>query len=56
MGWEREILVLKENYGEEFRLLLFKSKKCKLFELKIEDIRIKPSFRIFLKIDVLRFG
>jgi hypothetical protein len=26
------------------------------FELKIEEIRIKPRFGIFSKIDILRFG
>jgi hypothetical protein len=37
--WEREILGPKENCEEEFRLMQF--------ELKTEEIRIKPSFGIF---------
>jgi hypothetical protein len=32
------------------------NKKIQTFELKIEEIRIKPSFGIFSKIDILRFG
>jgi hypothetical protein len=30
--------------------------KKQTFELKIEEIGIKPSFGIFSKIDILRFG
>jgi hypothetical protein len=32
------------------------NKKIKTFELKTEEIRIKPSFDFFSKIDNLRFG
>jgi hypothetical protein len=32
------------------------NKKNQTFKLKIDDIRIKPSFEIFSKIDILRLG
>jgi hypothetical protein len=55
MAWERGILWLKKIMEKNLGCCNL-NKKNQTFELKTEEIRIKQSFGIFSKLDILRFG
>jgi hypothetical protein len=55
MKWDRKERLLSQKKIVEKNLGCCSLNKKQTFELKIEHIRIKLSFKIFSKIDILRF-
>jgi hypothetical protein len=56
MEWGGKERFVGRNKIVEKNLCCCSLNKKQTFELKIEEIGIKPSFRIFSKIDMLRFS